>query len=389
MSRVAQALIKLDALKHNLSVARQAAPESNILAVIKANAYGHGLLAVAHALSSADAFAVAHFEEAVTLREKFPKKTIVLLQGFADEIELTLLLSQFIQPVIHSPEQINWLEKFAAQNRDETFSVWLKVDTGMHRLGVSVNDFEQCWIRLNAIEGLKGRVKLMSHFANADVINHPTNVDQSRLFFDLGESLTAEKGEKVEKSLVNSAGLLSRADDFYQWVRPGIMLYGVSPFENGSALEFDLQPVMNLSSRIIAINTLSKGQTVGYGSCWRAPASTCIAVVGIGYGDGYPRHIAENTPVLIEGKRYPIVGRVSMDMITVNLGIDGTVNVGDKVLLWGEGLPVEEISLKASTIAYELLCQVTARVKFVYQGDDVLDSAHTKASTNTSVSTGN
>ena len=367
MSRVAEASISYGALKHNLSIAKKNAPNSKILAVIKANAYGHGLLSVADALCGADAFAVAHFEEAVSLREKFPEKTIVLLQGYADEIELTLLLSQSVQPVIHTIMQIDLLENFARKNPSEKFSVWLKVDTGMHRLGVSVDDFDNCWARLMAIPGLHGDIKIMSHFSDADVIEHEGNDKQSRLFEKITKSLPCEK------SLVNSAGLLSREDDHYEWARPGIMLYGVSPFEGGRSAEHDLKPVMNLSSRIIAINKVIKGETIGYGSSWQATADTNIAVVGIGYGDGYPRHIAAETPVLINGKRYPVVGRVSMDMICVNVKDGAGLKVGDKVLLWGDGLPVEEIAEKAATIAYELLCQVTARVNFIYTENESVD----------------
>ncbi len=359
MSRVAVASINGSALKHNLSCVKKVAPQSKVLAVIKADAYGHGLLQVAASLIDADAFAVAHFEEAVLLRRSFPEKTIVLLQGYADEIEMTFLLSQFIQPVIHTPSQIDLLEQFAENNPEETFSVWLKLDTGMHRLGVSVDDFDACWTRLNQIAGLRGRVQVMSHFANADIVSHESNEQQSALFKKITASLPCEK------SISNSAALLSRAQDHYEWVRPGIMLYGVSPFSDGSVVADELQPVMTLTSRIIAINDVKKGRSVGYGSCWQAKEDSHIAVVGIGYGDGYPRHVADDTPVLIDGKRYPIVGRVSMDMICVDLRQD-VFETGETVLLWGEGLPVEEIAEKASTIAYELLCQVTARVKFHY-----------------------
>jgi len=367
MSRVAIARINLQALRHNLSVVRNKAPESKVLAVIKANAYGHGLLEVAESLIAADAFAVAHFEEAISLRERFPDKTIVLLQGFSDEIELTLLLSQHIQPVIHCLSQIDLLEAFVEQNPDEILSVWLKVDTGMHRLGVSIDNFEDSWARLNTISGLHGNIKIMSHFANADIPEFEFNQVQSQLFHKVTSTL------ECEKSLANSAGLLSHEEYHYHWVRPGIMLYGVSPFNSisnkNNVSGFNLLPVMHLSSRIIAINKIKKGQVVGYGSCWQAPEDSVIAVVGIGYGDGYPRHIKESTPVLIDGQRYPIVGRVSMDMICVDLGNSTRCQMGDEVLLWGEGLPVEEIAEHASTIAYELLCQITARVKYVYENN--------------------
>ena len=363
MSRAAIASINLNALQHNLSVVKQTAPDSKILAVIKANAYGHGLLQVAQALNSADAFAVAHFEEATSLRKAFPEKTIVLLQGFADEVELSFQLSQFIQPVVHTLFQIELLENFAKKNPEETFTVWLKLDTGMHRLGLSPNDFTIAWKRLSAILNLKN-IKVMSHFANADVPSHLENNSQFQMFEQATNTLA------VEKSLSNSAALLTDNKFHYDWVRPGIMLYGVSPFIDKKAESNKLQTVMTLTSRIVAVNKVKKNETVGYGSCWQASDDTYIAVVGIGYGDGYPRHIVENTPVLINGKRYPIVGRVSMDMICVDLGKDALFHPGDEVTLWGNGLPVEEIAEKASTIAYEILCRVTARVKYIYQQDE-------------------
>jgi len=355
MSRAAIATIDLGALKHNLSIVRKNAPYSKILAVIKANAYGHGLETMARALTEADGFAVAHFEEAIAIREIYKDKPVVLLQGFADEIELALLLSLSIEPVIHSFYQIDILEK---SELTDTTSVWLKVDTGMNRLGFAHADMLTAWQRLNAIESLKDRVKIMSHFANADDKNHPGTDDQISLFQILTKECNAEK------SLANSSGLLHWPESQLDWVRPGIMLYGVSPFKNELEDNFDLMPVMTLKSRIIAINQIEKDEAIGYGHIWKAKKNTSIAVVGIGYGDGYPRHIKENTPVLINNTRYQIVGRVSMDMICVELNDDYKINVGDEVVLWGEGLPVEEIAIQAGTIAYELLCHVTARVKF-------------------------
>ncbi len=357
MSRVAVATIDLGALKHNLSIVRKNAPHSKILAVIKANAYGHGLETVAKALVAADGFAVAHFEEAITLREIDKDKPIILLQGFADEVELALLLSHSIEPVIHSFYQIDILEKLELP---DTTNVWLKIDTGMNRLGIAHLEMLTAWQRLNAIESLKGRVKIMSHFANADDKSHAGTEEQILLF----QTLTMQCN--TEKSLANSAGLLHWPDSHMDWVRPGIMLYGVSPCEKESADSFELMPVMTLKSRIIAINQIQKDESIGYGHIWKAKQDTPIAVVGIGYGDGYPRHIKENTPVLINKTRYQIVGRVSMDMLCVELNENHNFNVGDEVVLWGEGLPVEEIAKQAGTIAYELLCQVTARVKFEY-----------------------
>jgi len=355
MSRVAAAIIDLGALRHNLSIVRKNAPHSKILAVIKANAYGHGLEMMAKALTKADGFAVAHYEEAIAIRKIHTKKPVVLLQGFADEVELALLLSHSIEPVIHSFYQIDILEKLELP---DATSVWLKVDTGMNRLGIARAKMLTAWQRLNMIESLQGRVKIMSHFANADNKNHAGTEEQISLF----QTLTKECN--TEKSLANSAGLLHWPESQLDWVRPGIMLYGISPFDNESAASLGLMPVMTLKSRIIAINHIQKNESIGYGHIWTAKQNTSIAVVGIGYGDGYPRHIKENTPVLINNIRYQIVGRVSMDMLCVELNDDRKINVGDEVVLWGEGLPVEEIAKQAGTIAYELLCHVTPRVKF-------------------------
>jgi len=355
MSRVATATISFDALKHNLSIVRQLAPGRKILAIIKADAYGHGLLTVADGLQDVDALAVAHIEEAATLRQKTIDKTIVLLQGFIDESELKKLCSLCVEPVIHSSYQITILEK---TQLPENFRVWLKVDTGMNRLGFSKDEISKAWSRLNKIPQLKGRVRLMSHFANADDLKKAHTHEQ----IDQFNSMTA--AYSAEKSLANSAGIMGWPQSHYEWVRPGIMLYGVSPFMGKTASAHNLKPVMTLQSGIISINHIKKSQTVGYGSCWQTAADTQIAVVGCGYGDGYPRHIAEGTKVLINNELYPIVGRVSMDMLCVDVGADHRLQVGDSVTLWGDGLPVEYVAEQAGTIAYELLCQVTSRVHF-------------------------
>jgi len=355
MSRAAVATIDLGALKHNLSIVKKSAPQSKILAVIKANAYGHGLQTVANALSSADGFAVAHYEEAIALRKKIKDKTIVLLQGFADEVELALLLSHSVELVIHSRYQIDILEKFQIP---ENTTVWLKIDTGMNRLGVNRDAVAESWRRLNSIEKLSGNIKVISHFANADDKHCSITDEQIQLFNQLTKDCNAEK------SIANSAGLLHWQTSQLDWVRPGIMLYGVSPFLSETAANHQLKSVMTLKSRIIAINKIKKGESIGYGHIWQASDDKNVAVVGIGYGDGYPRHIKENTPVLINGKYYPIVGRVSMDMLCVDLGNDAEMKVGSDVVLWGDGLPVEKIAAQAGTIAYELLCHVTSRVRF-------------------------
>ena len=354
MSRVAYATIDVSALKHNLSVVKKTAPHSKILAVIKAHAYGHGLLRVAKSLDDADAFAIAHCEEAVTLRENKIQKRTVALQGFSDSDELEVFVEQNIEPVIYSLEQVELLEK---AKLSESFNIWLKIDTGMHRLGFAVEDVESIWNRLNAIPALKNNICLMTHFANADEEDNSLTLSQIELF----EETIANK--VALKSMANSGAILNCPESHVDWVRPGLMLYGASPLNEVTAEALDLRPVMTLKSRIIAINHLKKGECVGYGSTWCPMEDSRIAVVGIGYGDGYPRHIKENTPVLINGQQYPIVGRVSMDMLCVEIGKDELISTGQEVILWGAGLPAEIIAEKARTISYELFCQVTSRVR--------------------------
>ncbi len=359
MSRVAIATISLNALTHNLSVARRMAMGKKLLAVVKANAYGHGLLNVAKVLQDVDGFAVAHLEEAETLRQVYPHKPIVILQGFVDETELSVLCDLTVEPVVHSFYQIALLEK---QTLPDNYRVWVKIDTGMGRLGFSPDTFAEAWSRLNKLSQIQGRVCLMSHLANADDVDHPHTSQQLSLFKSLTANLIAEK------SVANSAGLMAWPNSHYQWVRPGIMLYGVSPLLNQRGDDLGLKPVMTLQSQVIALNPIKKGQVVGYGSHWTARKNTCVAVIGCGYGDGYPRHVAEDTCVLIQGQQYPIVGRVSMDMLCVDVGENVSLHIGDCVTLWGEGLPVEYVATQAGTIAYELLCQVTSRVRIKKTG---------------------
>ncbi len=359
MSRAAYATIDLAALKHNFSCAKLAAPNAKLMAVIKANAYGHGLLTVAQTLSAADAFAVAHCEEAFSLREAGFKQRIVALQGFADEVELALLLSSGIEPVIHCAEQVNILVSMKLQ---KPFNVWLKIDTGMNRLGIAAQQFPALWHQLQAIPALKNNVQLMTHFANAD---DPENISTHAQIQRFNQTVQQIDAIDVIKSLANSAGLLLWQESHADWVRPGIMLYGSSPIMDKSADALNLKPVMTLKSRLIAVNPIALGASVGYGSSWTAQQATKLGIVGIGYGDGYPRHVAAGTPVLINGKRYPIVGRVSMDMICVDLGLNSELQMGDEVVLWGKGLPADFIAQQAGTIAYELFCQVTSRVRLI------------------------
>lgn len=358
MTRGTRATIDLRALQHNLTIARQHAPGSRQMAIIKANGYGHGLVEVAQALSDADAFGVACIDEAISLREAGIDQPVVLLEGFVHAEELRLIDGFQLQPVIHHPQQVEILE----QSEGPALDIWLKVDTGMHRLGFDPEHVAAIMTRLLKCERV-GRIRLMTHLANADDRKDDFTHEQIRRFEELAE-LAAD-----ERSIANSAGLLGWPQSESDWARPGIMLYGVSPFINGRGEQHDLCPVMSLRSQLIAVNHYRSGDPVGYGGTWRCPEPMPIGVVAIGYGDGYPRHVPNGTPVLLHGKRVPIVGRVSMDMLCVDLRECPKANIGDEVILWGAGLPVEEIAEAAGTIAYELLCKVTSRVHFDYALD--------------------
>ncbi|MFO8023954.1 alanine racemase [Thiohalophilus sp.] len=355
MTRATRATINLRALQHNLTVARRHAPDSRLMAIIKANGYGHGMVEVAQALEHADAFGVASIDEAISLREAGIPQPIVLLEGFVRGDALRLIEGYQLQPVIHHPEQIAILE----QTPGPALDVWLKVDTGMHRLGMSPQDTPAMLTRLLNCPRVAS-VRLMTHLANADDREDDYTQEQIRRFESLDDlSVTA-------RSVANSAGLLGWPQSVSDWARPGIMLYGVSPFNNSLGKQHDLRPVMTLRAQLIAVNRHQAGELIGYGGTWRCPEAMPMGVVSIGYGDGYPRHVPSGTPVLLGDRRVPIVGRVSMDMLCLDLRECPEARIGDEVILWGEGLPVEEIADAAGTIAYELLCKVTARVEFEY-----------------------
>ena len=360
MSRATQATINLKALRHNLGRVKQLAPNSQIIAVIKADGYGHGIVRVAKALDEADKFGVASLDEALALRNKSIRKTIVLLEGVFEASEFSKAGLQNVEVVIHHISQLEMLEEYArtASNAASRISVWLKVDTGMHRLGFPPDIVQIVWQRLQAIPLVKD-VFLMTHLANADDQKDMVTKMQVQLFNHTTQGLQAQK------SIANSAGIIGWPDTHADVVRPGIMLYGVTPFNVGTGLDHQLEPVMTLSSELIAVNFQKKDSPVGYGGEFVCPEDMPVGVVAIGYGDGYPRHAKNGTPVLVNGKRAELIGRVSMDMICVDLRQHPDAKVGDPVELWGDGLPIEEVARSADTIGYELLCHVTQRVKFV------------------------
>jgi alanine racemase len=350
------AKISISALQHNFQRVRTLKPSTKIIAMIKSNAYGHGLIPVAQALTKTDAFGVARLAEALQLRAAGITQDILLMPGFLNAEQLPIIAVNNLQIVVHDQYQIDLLSNTQLPH---PLNVWLKVDTGMNRLGFKVNQAPAAYARLCELKNV-GDIRMMTHFACVDEKDHPTNQIQ---FDRLRE---AEKLLPGEWSSEKSAAIMCYPDIHDQWVRPGIMLYGVSPFANTVGADFDLLPVMELSAPVLAVHKVSKGEGIGYGSTWHCPEDMLVGTIGIGYGDGYPRRMENGTPVIINGKPAPRVGRVCMDMIMVDLRGHNNVKAGDTAILWGVALPVETIAPRAGTSAYELLCAVTKRVKFEY-----------------------
>ncbi len=350
MSRPITALIDLSALHNNLKVARRAT-QARIMAVIKADAYGHGLLRCAEALADADGFALLDLRDALRLREAGFRQSILLLEGAFSPDDLPRMAGHALACVIHSPHQLAMLD--AAPRSGSKLSVWLKVNSGMNRLGFTPQDIPVAMEKLKEHPSVR-EITLMTHFSHADEAAGITS--QLQVFNELAAPY------RVARSLANSAALLRYPQTHGDWVRPGIMLYGASPFAETSAQALGLRPVMTLQSEIISVRELRTGECIGYGGTFCADRSMRIGVVACGYADGYPRHASTGTPVLVNDQRTRTLGRVSMDMLCVDLSAIPNAAVGSRVTLWGEGLPVEEVAAAAGTISYELLCAVTARV---------------------------
>lgn len=344
------ARISLDALANNLRVARQHAGQAKVLAIIKANAYGHGLTRALRAFSASDGFGVLTVDEAANLRQMGVDKPILLLEGFFQAGELSALVELGLVPVLHSPEQLKLLSH---QSFVSPVDVFVKFNSGMNRLGFPLARFEQVMGQVKALANVRS-ITLMTHFATAD--EERGAAWQARPFME------KVAGTGLPLSMANSAALLRYPQFNSGWVRPGIMLYGASPFADRSAESLGLKPAMTLQSEIIAVQNLKPGEGLGYGLIWKAVKFAKIGIVACGYGDGYPRHAPSGTPVLVNGKRAPTVGRVSMDMLYVDLTGLPDAGVGSTVTLWGNGLPVEEVAQSAGTISYELLCALAPRV---------------------------
>ena len=362
-SRPICARISLAALRHNYLIAQRYADSggAKAFAVVKANAYGHGLERAARALGPlAAGFAVLEISEAIKLRQAGCQQTIVLLEGFFANNDLAAIAAYGLTPVVHRLDQIEAIEAATAAGiLPGAWPVFLKINTGMNRLGFTASNFAEAQQRVQSSTAF-GEVTLMMHFAEADGGNGPADVDWQQTIW---QSLTGAWAGSV--SLANSAALLRHASAVQGTVRPGIMLYGASPFADQSAASLGLLPVMTLSSEIIGVQTIAAGDRVGYGGAFVAPQAGRIGVVACGYADGYPRHAPSGTPILVGGQRSRTVGRVSMDMLTCDLSDLPQAGVGTPVTLWGEGLPADEVATAAGTIAYELFCALAARVPVI------------------------
>ena len=365
MTETAVAIIQTAAVLHNLQRIRSAAPDCRVMAVIKANAYGHGLLTIAQLLANeVDALAVARVSEGVQLRDAGITQRIVVLEGCSEAEEARVAVLHRLELVVHDPVHFEILETLPEQ---DILTVWLKLDTGMGRLGFEPAQLTACRKRLDQIPAVRPDVALMTHLACADDPDNSATMEQVRRF---GDALGSFVGGI---SIANSAGILlwpqtlesSPVMDYKgeNWVRPGIALFGASPVLGKNARELGLMPAMQFESHLIAVKTVKRGTAVGYNSKWRAKRDTVIGVVAAGYGDGYPRHLQSGTPLLVNGHRAALIGTVSMDMINVDLTDVPVANVGDRVILWGGHLPVEEIAARADTIPYELMCGLSQRVR--------------------------
>ena len=356
MSRPLVATIDLDAMRANLELARRQASGARVWAVAKANAYGHGLERAMRAFANADGLALVELENAIRLREWGWTKPILLLEGFFEASELPMLVSHRLQPAIHNAEQLAMLE---AASLSSALDVHLKMNTGMNRLGFKAEAFRHAYARLRALPSVRN-IHLLTHFANAEVEadNPMTMAEQVRRFNAACDGLAGER------SLSNSAACLLHPEVSADWIRPGIMLYGATP-GGRSAAAFGLRPAMTLSSTLIGIQEIGPGDSVGYGSGFVADKPMRIGVVACGYADGYPRHAPAATPIVVDGIRTHLAGRVSMDMLTVDLTPVPGACIGSKVELWGEHLPIDEVAQAAGTIGYELMCGLMPRVRVV------------------------
>ena len=355
MGRPTRAFIDSAALIHNLNQVKQYAPTQKIIAMVKANAYGCRISNVAPLLKEhVYALAVASIEEAYAIRRLGVDTDCMLLQGVFSPDEYVSAAATNFQCVLHHRQQLQWL---LSNPLSKPLTIWIKVDTGMHRLGFSPAEVREILLAVRDCPWVTQPIGLMTHFASSDNVGCASNTSQCQLFESLDVS-----GIPNMRSLANSAAIMSMPQAHADVVRPGIMLYGVSPFSGRTGAEMGLKPVMHLTSAITAIHHYPAHSPIGYNGTWSSDKPSVIGIVPVGYADGYPRHIRMNTPIWVNGTIAPIVGRISMDMLTVDLTNCDVVNVGDPVELWGQHIPIEVIAESAETIAYELLTKTTSRV---------------------------
>jgi len=366
VSRTALATIHLGALRRNLARVRELAVDAKVMAVVKADGYGHGLERVARALDDADAFGVASLGDGLRLRAAGITKRVVVLSGPDEAGDLSEFRRLGLDAVIHHESQLTWLE---ADHDARPLRVWLKIDTGMHRLGFAPVQARAAHARLRALANVDAAdIALMTHFAASDEFENALTARQIAAFD------AATQGLEGSRSLANSAGVLGwpqakNADLGQNWVRVGGLLYGLSAVEGKSGVDLRFEPAMTLSAKLIAVNRVARGERVGYAATFECPEDMPVGVAAIGYGDGYPRSAPSGTPVLVEGKRAALAGRVSMDLLAIDLRNVPGAKVGDRVVLWGGDLPIEEIAARAGTISYDLTCGMTKRVLFVEDAD--------------------
>lgn len=349
--RQATVYIDSEALQYNLNRVKQLAPHSKIVSMVKANAYGHGVKNCLAALEATDAFGVACLEEALEIRQLGYTQPITLIEGVFSEDEMTQVIEQKLECIVHHKQQVEWLIQHKAAYNALSLKVWVKLNSGMNRLGFKVDEIIDVIQRLKA-EGFT--CVLAMHFANADV-DHPLNEQQKQQFLQVKQAC-----EPILVSCCNSAAIYKYPELHFDFVRPGIMLYGASPFADRNVHELDLKPVMTFSAEIIALNQIQQGEFVGYGSTYSASCTSQIAIVSIGYGDGYPRAYVKQNFVAIDQQLVPVVGRVSMDMIAIDIS-NVKAEIGTKVELWGQSRLVDDVAAANGTIGYELLCRLTQR----------------------------
>lgn len=378
------ATIDAAALRSNLAVVRRMAPRSRVIAVVKANGYGHGMIRVARALADADGLGVARLADAVALREAGVTQRILLLEGVFGAGQFALAAKEQCEIVVHSPGQLEVLEQFAGSHR---FVAWLKLNSGMNRLGFRLEDFAAAHARLQRCSSVS-LIRVMTHLSSSEERGDvaPAAVSQAAVRSELRDENAIATGGRSdvtatqlqvfdeavaplghERSVANSAAVIAWPESHQDWVRPGLMLYGMSPMPEKTAADFGLRPAMTLSTQLIAVQNVGVGEAVGYNGIWRAQRPSRIGIAAIGYGDGFPRGMRNGAPVLVAGEEAPIAGRVSMDMIAIDITDLPHAKAGDEVIAWGEGLPAERLAPYADTTCYELVCRVTSRVPLLWK----------------------